>query len=81
MPVDEIEELIAGTNFEFPKYATQLLNLANQNAQGTRPAVVGQMTELIQEFSGKTIGEWEKWYLESHPEAIRDASFRIKKNG
>lgn len=28
----------------FPKYATQILNLANQNAQGTRPAVVGQMS-------------------------------------
>lgn len=32
----------------FPKYTTQIMNLANQNAQGTRPAVVGQMSELIQ---------------------------------
>ncbi len=29
----------------FPKYATQILNLANQNAQGTRPSVVGQMSQ------------------------------------
>ena len=25
----------------FPKYVTQIINLANQNAQGTRPKVVG----------------------------------------
>jgi hypothetical protein len=31
----------------FPKYTTKLMNLANQNAQGTRPQIVGQMSELI----------------------------------
>ena len=31
----------------FPKYTTQLMNLANQTAQGTRPKVVGQMSELF----------------------------------
>ncbi len=40
---------------EFPKYTTQLMNLANQNSQGTRPKVVGQMSDLIQEFDGKKI--------------------------
>ena len=28
---------------EFPKYTSQLINWANQNAQGTRPRVVGQL--------------------------------------
>ena len=37
----------------FPKYVRQIINLANQNAQGTRPRVVGQLTDLIQEFTGK----------------------------
>ncbi len=35
----EIKELLGITSFEFPKYSTQILNLANQNAQGTRPSV------------------------------------------
>lgn len=73
----EIKDLLGITSFEFPKYSTQLLNLANQNAQGTRPAVVGQMSELIQEFSGKSIDEWESWYLEKHPDAIRKATDKI----
>jgi len=73
----EIKELLGITSFEFPKYSTQIINLANQNAQGTRPSVVGQMSELIQEFSGKSIEEWEKWYLEKHPDAIRKATDKI----
>lgn len=54
------EELIrdtAGDVKEFPKYTTQLINLANQNAQGTRPRMVGQMSDLIQEFDGKSYSE------------------------
>ena len=54
---DEIKKLLAVESPDFPKYSTQILNLANKNAQGTRPKVVGQMTELIQEFSGKSIKE------------------------
>jgi hypothetical protein len=73
----EIKSLIGIESFEFPKYSTQILNLANSNAQGTRPAVVGQMSELIQEFSGKSIKEWERWYLERHPDAIEKATEKI----
>ena len=74
---EEIKSLIGIESFEFPKYSTQILNLANYNAQGTRPAVVGQMSELIQEFSGKSIKEWEKWYLKRHPDAIEKATEKI----
>ena len=74
---DEIKRLLAVESPDFPKYSTQILNLANKNAQGTRPKVVGQMTELIQEFSGKSIKEWEEWYLEKHPDAINKASEKI----
>ena len=62
---------------DFPKYVTQILNLANQDAQGTRPKTVGQMSELIQLFPGKTITEWQKWYIEKHPEAIKNATQKI----
>ncbi len=61
----------------FPKYVSQIINLANQNAQGTRPRVVGQLTDLIQEFSGKTLEEWEQWYLQKYPDAIKTAKEKI----
>ena len=76
---DEIRQLIDIESFEFPKYTTQLMNLASQNAQATRPAVVGQMTDLIQELYRKKIEEWEKWYFETHPDAIEKATEKIIK--
>lgn len=75
---DEIRNLLGSEPYNFPKYSTQILNLANQNAQGTRPIVVGQMSDLIQEFSGQTLKEWEEWYLRKHPNAIDKASEKIK---
>lgn len=74
---EEISKLLDAEVGSFPKYATQLINLANQNAQGTRPEVVGQMSELIQEFRGRKLEEWENWYLSSHPEAIEKAKTKI----
>ena len=43
----EIVDLVVGRVAEFPKYTTRIINLANQNAQGTRPRIVGQMTDLF----------------------------------
>ena len=63
--------------YEFPKYTTQIINLANSDAQGTRPKVVGQMSELIQEFDGHTLSEWIEWYNEKHPEAVKTATDKI----
>lgn len=62
---------------EFPKYTTQLMNIASQNSQATRPRVVGQMSDLIQEFPGKTFEEWITWYQERYPDAIDNATDRI----
>jgi hypothetical protein len=73
----EIQSLVGGTVPDFPKYATQIINLANQNAQGTRPRVVGQQTELIREFPGSSLLEWQEWYQERYPEALADATTRI----
>ncbi len=61
----------------YPKYVRQLINIANQNAQGTRPRVVGQLTDLIKEFPGKTLDEWEQWYLQRYPNAINIAKEKI----
>jgi hypothetical protein len=53
------------------------MNLANSNAQGTRPKVVGQMTELIQEFGGNDYNEWVDWYLQKRPNSINTASTKV----
>lgn len=74
---DEVTELSNAPQYEFPKYATQVINLVNSNAGGTRPKVVGQMSELVKEFDGKTIDEWIRWYTERYPNAINDATEKI----
>ncbi|MGK9477628.1 MjaI family restriction endonuclease [Melioribacter sp. OK-6-Me] len=75
--VEEIRKYLDIETPDFEKYVAPLINLANQYAQGTRPKVVGQMSELIQEFEGKTLSEWEKWYLEKKPDAIEIATEKI----
>ena len=73
----EIQEYVNAPACEFPKYTTQLINLANQNSQGTRPRVVGQLTDLIQEFPGQTFEEWVTWYQNQYPDAIDNATNKI----
>ncbi len=73
----EVEKLSNASQYDFPKYATQFINLINSNAQGTRPNVVGQMSELIQEFDGSTLDEWINWYTKRNPNAVTNATERI----
>ena len=77
IPNTEVQELLSGKAYSFPKYTTQLMNLANSNAQGTRPRVVGQMSDLIQEFPGRNIDEWQDWYLRKQPESIENATEKV----
>lgn len=77
MKNNEVERRSNASQYDFPKYATQIINLLNSNAQGTRPAVVGQMSELIQEFDGKSLDEWILWYNERQPNAVHDATEKI----
>ncbi len=78
---EKIESYNENGTFNFPKYTSQLINWANQNAQGTRPAVVGQMSELFPEFiaSGEeiTIENWYNWYVERYPHAFKKATKKI----
>ena len=39
----EVEHLSNASSYQFPKYTSQIINWANQNAQGTRAKVVGQI--------------------------------------
>ena len=74
---NEVEQLSNAAMYPFPKYTTMLINQINQTAQGTRPKVVGQMSELIQEFDGQTLEEWIEWYNERHPNAVEAATEKI----
>ncbi|MGQ9706438.1 MAG: MjaI family restriction endonuclease [bacterium] len=75
--IREIRKYLDIETPEFKKYVSPLINLANQYAQGTRPKVVGQMSELIQKFEGRTLSEWEEWYLKKKPNAIKNATEKI----
>lgn len=81
LKTENIESYNEGITCTFPKYTSQLINWANQNAQGTRPVVVGQMSELFPEFmlSGKdiTIENWRDWYVERYPDAFEKATEKI----
>ena len=78
---DELEVLNGCESTNFPKYTSQLINWANQNAQGTRPVVVGQMSELFPEFMNSndeiTIEKWREWYSERKPDAFENTTEKI----
>lgn len=74
---DEVAELSNAPQYEFPKYVTQVINLVNSNAGGTRPKVVGQMSDLVKEFDGRSIDDWIEWYTKRYPNAINEATEKI----
>lgn len=78
---DEIDNYNDSEKEVFPKYTSQLINWANQNAQGTRPNVVGQMSELFPEFVSENekvnITNWRNWYIGRYPDAFDIATERI----
>lgn len=78
---DELEFINSGSSPSFPKYTSQLINWANQNAQGTRPKVVGQLSDLFPEFESQSedisIEKWQEWYLKKYPDAINEATGKI----
>ena len=74
----ELQTLVAGEPEVFPKYTTQILNLANQNAGGTRPRVGGQMSDLIGQFPGDSFEDWTQFYLELYPHSMETATEKIE---
>lgn len=80
---DEREELVADIDPEFPKYTTQIMNTANQNSQGTRPATVGQLNEIIEEYKNQypdgDFEDWRQFYFENYngDENIEEATDKV----
>lgn len=77
LDIEEEFKDVVGESPEFPKYTTQIVNLANQNAQGTRPNVVGQLSELIHKSPEKTFRGWKEWYTQNYPDAINKATAKV----
>lgn len=77
----EIQNINGSSTIDFPKYTSQLINWANQNAQGTRAKIVGQMSDLFPEYQSReeniSLDKWELWYLERYPNAIENATDKI----
>lgn len=78
---EELQDLNGSENLSFPKYTSQLINWANQNAQGTRPKIVGQLSDLFPEYQTETgdvsIADWRQWYISRYPDAIDHATDKI----
>jgi len=80
---EEREQLVAEIDPEFPKYTTQVMNTANQNSQGTRPRVVGQLSEIIEEYKEEypegNFEDWEEFYYDEYDgkKRIEDATQKI----
>ena len=51
---------------EYPKYTTQVINLANQTAGGTRPRNLSSPGEA-------SLSGWKEWYNERYPDAVNNA--------
>lgn len=80
---EEREKLVAEIDPQFPKYTTQIMNTANQNSQGTRPRVVGQLSEIVEEYKEEypdgDFEDWEEFYLEEYDgeERIEEATEKV----
>ncbi|MBI4548270.1 MAG: MjaI family restriction endonuclease [Ignavibacteriae bacterium] len=73
LTLSEVREALNAPSPVLPTYVSPILNLANRFAGGTRPRVVGQMSDLIQDFDGRTLDDWAKWYQERYPNTVSDA--------
>lgn len=62
---------------EFPLYARGIINLANKDSGGTRPDVVGQMSELFDPDKFEDYEEWRQWYMEEKGHSIKEARDKI----
>jgi hypothetical protein len=67
----------SNSDAEFPKYTRGIINLANKDSGGTRPEVVGQMSEIFDPDEFDDYEEWHGWYMENHSDSIQEATKKI----
>lgn len=61
----------------YEKYLEKLFRIFKDDARATRPDVVGQLTDLLEQSSADTYSEWEEFYrntyLDKNPNAIQNS--------
>ena len=65
-------------SFKLPPYCGPLINLANQYSRGTRPDVVGQLSELVREIRPTSASHWREKYYTQQPDAKCKAADKIE---
>lgn len=77
----DMDELLNIKSKDFDKYIPQLINLANQISQSTRPNNVGNLSEMFKEFKSKnkngTLDDWERYYISKQKDSIEVATKKI----
>ena len=75
------EDLLNIKSKDFDKYVSQLINLANQISQATRPNNIGNISEMFKEFKRKNkngkLDDWEKYYRSKQKDSIEVATKKI----
>lgn len=67
----------SNSDAEFPKYTRGIINLANKDSGGTKPEVVGQMSEIFDPDEFDDYEEWHGWYMENNGDSIEEATEKI----
>lgn len=75
------EDLLNIKSKDFDKYVPQLINLANQISQATRPNNIGNISEMFKEFKRKNkngkLDDQEKYYRSKQKDSIEVATKKI----
>ena len=81
LKTDDVEKLNNASGVVLPKYYSQLINWANQNAQATRPKAVGQMSVLFPEYMANaeevSPEGWKAYYTSQYPDSVDMTTERI----
>lgn len=73
----KISKAIGIPDISVPKYSKSVINNSNGYAKATKQENVSQVSETIKVFRdddtvpNHSLEEWEKWYNEHYPEAIK----------
>lgn len=72
------DQVIKSSRRVWPKYATQLMNIANQNCKGTSPSNVGSIKETWLEMKSQsikgTLENWTNYYNNKFGEQLLEAA-------
>lgn len=71
------DKILKKTELHYPPYLYGLINSANTMSGSTRPNKIRKLHDLFKKRKFRSLGEWKKWYLSKHPNAINRAVSNI----